>query len=193
MPAPAIATVDCLVCGALFSARAADVRRGHAKYCSRGCAGEATRRRLLSQSAVDGTYATCAQCGSSFRRAPSKIARVKHRVCFCSRACKDAAQSLAGRVPSIRPPHYGTATLSDRPDHYRRVAFAHYPRQCARCGWDAHPAVLVVHHRNRDRSDSRVENLEVLCPTCHEVEHFARRDGRFAGHDVAQVPARLPE
>jgi hypothetical protein len=56
---------------------------------------------------------------------------------------------------------------------YRRRAFEHYGRRCQRCG--ATPKRLVVHHRNRDRSDGRVENLEPLCYSCHDREHAAER------------------
>jgi 5-methylcytosine-specific restriction endonuclease McrA len=34
----------------------------------------------------------------------------------------------------------------------------------------------VVHHRNRDRSDNQLENLEVLCRSCHQREHEAHRN-----------------
>lgn len=30
---------------------------------------------------------------------------------------------------------------------------------------------LNIHHKNQDRSDNRVENLAVLCPRCHNLEH----------------------
>jgi 5-methylcytosine-specific restriction endonuclease McrA len=39
--------------------------------------------------------------------------------------------------------------------------------------------VLQVHHKDRDRHNNKLENLEMLCPTCHEVEHFTPKDGRW--------------
>jgi hypothetical protein len=180
MPTAALADVECRICGAVFQAPRAEIRRGHARYCSRACNGEATRRRLLATSASKLPNVACAQCGAQFYRAPSKVGRGKHGRDFCSRLCKDLAQSLAGSVPDIRPSHYGTATVRDRSDHYRAVAFGAHTKACNRCGWDAYANVLQVHHRNRDPLDDRPGNLEVLCPTCHEVEHYLRGDGRWS-------------
>lgn len=44
--------------------------------------------------------------------------------------------------------------------------------KCPRCGFEAsHPAQMDVHHKNRDHSDNRPENLEVICANCHRLEH----------------------
>ena len=39
---------------------------------------------------------------------------------------------------------------------------------CERCG-SKH--FLVVHHRDRNRSNNAPENLETLCKRCHQIEH----------------------
>jgi hypothetical protein len=57
---------------------------------------------------------------------------------------------------------------------YRKLGFGRYGKFCQRCG-AMPPKRLVVHHRNRDRSDNRVENLEPLCYSCHEREHADER------------------
>lgn len=44
---------------------------------------------------------------------------------------------------------------------------------CARCGFDAEPAILGVHHIDRNRRNNALTNLEVLCPNCHSLEHQA--------------------
>lgn len=42
---------------------------------------------------------------------------------------------------------------------------------------------LVVHHRNHNHEDNRVENLQVLCKKCHQKHHCIRDSkGRFAPH-----------
>jgi hypothetical protein len=48
-----------------------------------------------------------------------------------------------------------------------------------RCGYNRCVGILEVHHKNRDRSDNRLENLEVLCPTCHYEEHFLTGTGKW--------------
>jgi len=43
--------------------------------------------------------------------------------------------------------------------------------KCERCKHDGSQSRLGVHHRNRDKHDHRLENLEVLCHRCHMQEH----------------------
>ena len=42
---------------------------------------------------------------------------------------------------------------------------------CERCQGDGSESRLGIHHRNRDKHDQRLENLEVLCHRCHMQEH----------------------
>lgn len=39
---------------------------------------------------------------------------------------------------------------------------------CERCG---STELLLVHHRDRNRSNNDLENLETLCKRCHQIEH----------------------
>lgn len=54
-------------------------------------------------------------------------------------------------------------------------------KQCERCGFAIHE-ILEIHHKNRNRSDNRLENLELVCPNCHAKEHVLKgktRRGRI--------------
>jgi 5-methylcytosine-specific restriction endonuclease McrA len=44
--------------------------------------------------------------------------------------------------------------------------------QCNRCGFDKESKVLGVHHKDRNRNNNKMSNLEVLCPNCHSLEHI---------------------
>jgi len=54
------------------------------------------------------------------------------------------------------------------PDSYRVMAFQRFGRLCQRCGSSRH---IRVHHKDRDRHNNVLSNLEVLCGSCHAREH----------------------
>lgn len=45
---------------------------------------------------------------------------------------------------------------------------------CERCGYNKHE-ILQVHHKNRDRTNNTVDNLELICPNCHYEEHLLEK------------------
>jgi hypothetical protein len=51
---------------------------------------------------------------------------------------------------------------------YRKLAFANYPQMCAHCGFGIKD-VLEVAHTDCNRSHNEVDNLVILCPTCHKM------------------------
>lgn len=157
----------CQTCNKPFEAREADVKRGRGRYCSLSCSSSRPRPPKEAN-------CSCDYCGEQFYRPPSKI---RSKYTFCNRSCKERAQSLDTEgFRDMVPSHYGTREAT-----YREVAFRHQERRCNRCGYDEHPEVLEVHHIDRNRKNNTSQNLEVLCPTCHRVEHFLANDGSFAG------------
>ncbi|HEY86071.1 MAG TPA: HNH endonuclease [Chloroflexi bacterium] len=44
--------------------------------------------------------------------------------------------------------------------------------QCERCGsteWLGHPIPLEFHHKDGDRTNNTLQNIELLCPNCHSM------------------------
>lgn len=137
-------SINCHVCGIQFSA----VRsRREAKYCSRKCYGKSLHHR----GSVD---RQCVNCATIFRTAPSKI---RHR--FCSRNCVweyRRARWTMGSGHQIRKFMLARGLIE----------------RCNRCGYKEEPRILGVHHKDRNRKNNVIENLEVLCPNCHSLEHL---------------------
>lgn len=44
---------------------------------------------------------------------------------------------------------------------------------CERCSF-AIVEVLQVHHKDRNRKNNKLINLELLCPNCHACEHYLK-------------------
>ena len=44
--------------------------------------------------------------------------------------------------------------------------------QCQRCGYNNEPLILGIHHKDRNRHNNDISNLEILCPNCHSLEHL---------------------
>lgn len=123
-----------------------------AKYCSRACYQAAMKGRGHVEF-------ECEWCSKIFRGSPSRVGKKK----FCSSECYGASKRRMD-APGAK---------------YRKWAFENYPHECERCGYNEVPGILVVHHRDRDRTNHKLENLQILCPTCHEAEHYLYGDGRF--------------
>lgn len=133
---------SCAVCGGQFQHISS--RANRAKYCSRSCYYKAMRLKGSVECA-------CRHCGSQFKASPSEKRK------YCSRACINKA------TKSIWSPSFCTARKSMS---RRRLII-----ECERCGYDREKRILGVHHKDRDRRNNELSNLEVLCPNCHSLEH----------------------
>jgi hypothetical protein len=173
---PPRVTRECKGCGKPFQPPMRDVNRGFGWFCSRAC----SQKHKSHPEYGARITANCSYCGAPIIRLSSRASKSKSGLLFCQRSCKDSAQRLESGIASIRPPHYGTAVGAIDAETYRNLAFRHHPARCNRCGYDRHKSVLRVHHRDRDRANRNPRNLEILCPTCHEEDHYLNGDGVYA-------------
>lgn len=162
---PKTVTRTCETCKLTFEAPQREVNRGNGRFCSLKCSAVRPRKEKKANN-------TCALCGRSFYRAESKKSGSKSGLLFCCRTHKDAAQRIGG-IKAIQPVHYGTGKGHDA---YRALAFGNLPHRCRECGYKRIPDVLHVHHKDGNRDNNALSNLEILCPTCHTEHHFLNRD-----------------
>ncbi len=149
----------CKLCNSEFKAR-----HSIQIYCSKHC----SSRGKAKSSPIT---ISCAVCNKSFERYLSDLKNSKSGIYFCSRACKGKAQRIGTQIPEILPPHYGKSTA------YRALAMRNKEKICERCGYQDIPEILEVHHRDQNRSNNELSNLEILCPTCHAEVHYKFRNG----------------
>lgn len=160
----------CDYCNQSYLADTRYLNRGQGRYCSQRCSAidVGLKNRVTHEPNLE-----CAWCGTAFYRRASSWPNSKSGLFFCCRSHKDQAQRIGG-LEEIQPDHYGTITVG-----YRNLAFRAYPHCCAVCGYDKHPEILQVNHKDVNRKNNLVENLEILCPNCHEEFHFTTQTGKW--------------
>lgn len=85
----------------------------------------------------------------------------------CSRSCANINRTgikYTGRAPKDK-------VKSQRALKVRLIAAR--GKVCERCGYDRYK-ILQVHHKNRDRNNNKLDNLELICPNCHCIEHYQK-------------------
>lgn len=115
-----------------------------AHYCGVKCQIEGQKNRV---------ELVCPVCKKKFCRV---VGRVRDKS-FCSRKCKDLAQTASIGILNCGKPISA----------YRTIAFATYPHKCAWCE-NSLVEVLEVHHIDSNHNN-QPDNLIILCPICHAL------------------------
>lgn len=155
----------CDGCGEISDRPKRIFKNNSENFCSHKCWADTTSQRSM-------VNMSCSFCENLFKRRQSHLNKSKSGLYFCSRVCKDNAQRLENNFPEIRPDHYGSGITN-----YRNIAFRTNDKKCFVCGYDKYPEILQVHHIDRNRNNNTIENLKILCPTCHMEDHFLSGDG----------------
>lgn len=176
----------CPACGVSFSRALSDT----AMHCSDAC------RRTSARTKKPDRTARCVACGNDFYCPPSRVTKGGK---FCSHACRTAALTVtkvcrhcgeAFTTPRSRDhrQHFCGPTchadydamLARQANHYRQVRVdgvtvgAHRAIMAERIGRplrrDEH-----VHHRNHNKNDNRLENLQLMSAAEHMQMHAVER------------------
>lgn len=143
--------VHCVVCKKSAYRRPAQlqVSKGRA-FCSQRCYGISQRKEK-----------PCVICGIPLLA--SKHSRT------CSRACSNKYR--AGIKYKIGRP------IKDKVRNQRALKIRLINQRgtkCERCNYRK-VEILHVHHKDRNRNNNELENLELICPNCHAEEHYLEK------------------
>jgi hypothetical protein len=125
------------------------------RACSVVCRGKLRRRR---------EQVVCGTCRKPFERVVNKLGNSKSGVYFCCRKCKDEGQRIEG-VRAAQPGAY-----KDGASNYRDRALRDLGERCCRCGYDTDKRMLDVHHKDGNRKNAALSNLDVVCVWCHALD-----------------------
>lgn len=169
-------SINCKNCNIVCEVPQKEVKRGNGKFCSLKCSHEFRKKQPKIEKDHN---CICAKCEKTFYKNKSSKKISKSGLYFCSRKCKDEAQRIGG-IKEIQPGHYGKGNNAG---YYRKVTErAGLMHECQKCGYNKIPSILQVHHKDRNRENNDISNLEVLCPNCHLEDHYLNNDGLFTKH-----------
>lgn len=142
--------VACIICSKQIYKRPVEINRnnGHV-FCSQVCYGIWWRKEK-----------PCVVCGKPIRASANKKT--------CSRSC--ANKHRTGIKYKLNRPR-------DKVKSQRRLKIGLLKQRgevCERCGYNK-TEILQVHHKDRDRLNSKLDNLELICPNCHYEEHYLEK------------------
>lgn len=147
--------VRCKICKEEFYAKPSWLKRGWGKYCSAKCQHRAQ---------LKGRFVYCEICKKKIWRAPRDFKHSKSGKFFCSKSCQTLWRNKFFSGPN-HPFWKGGERL------YRKILFkAGLRPACSRCGY-SNEKVLVVHHKDENRKNKNIKNLEWLCRNCHYLVH----------------------
>ena len=127
------------------------LKEGHKNYCSRAC---------YISSNIKKEEVICCNCSKSILKDYSDIVKNKSGKYFCSVSCKTSYFNKL-RIEENNP------NYKNGKSYYRQKALNFYGCKCSVCGYSIVEA-LEVHHKDCNRRNNKIENLDVLCPTHHK-------------------------
>jgi hypothetical protein len=155
-------------------------KHAKAKFCSPECSASSNSR--VSRMTVE-----CWTCKLPLSRTASKIKAATHGVHFCSRKCKDIAQSIRGDggCKAIQPLHFGTGKSS-----YRQANLDDLLTGCVDCG-EKRLWMLEFHHIDGNRKNNKKTNLEPVCNNDHQKRHLRLVGGIWIRDNRVLTPREL--
>lgn len=146
----------------------------------------------------------CSICKKQMYRRPSEIKNTKNKL-YCSLlcyglSCRKERSCIVCKKPILSGLHRKTCSRAcsnknrvlikykvGRPRDKAVLArsmklrlFEKRGRICERCGYSEY-RILEVHHKDRDHQNNNFDNLELICPNCHSLEHLFYKNNKNEG------------
>ncbi len=140
----------CIICGKGIYRRPFEIEKNKNKFfCSASCYGINCRKEIH-----------CLSCGKKILSGFGKRT--------CSRACANKYRTgIKYHIGSPRDKVKSQYFLKARLLKVRGL-------KCERCSYDKYK-ILQVHHKDRNRDNNDLNNLELICPNCHYEEHILKK------------------
>jgi len=100
-----------------------------------------------------GIFIKCPECSNKFYKEPSSKRKFCSRKCFISQFSK-----------------YWHKFHPEIKNYSRRVILKKIIK-CEKCGFPD-KRILMVHHLDGNKRNNHLDNLKVLCPNCHYLQHL---------------------
>lgn len=140
-------SLHCNDCGYNWSTRACTILYGDKHECI-NCGVHPKQINILY----------CANCGKKINRKNSAIKKNKSGYFYCSVECGNIHKNKIRKE---------SGEWDDSVWNYRQKAFEAKNHWCCVCGWNEDERILEVHHIDEDRTNGDIDNLCIMCPTCH--------------------------
>jgi 5-methylcytosine-specific restriction endonuclease McrA len=148
--------VKCDYCDASINKKPSQVKLYKHSFCDKYCRSNYFSKKFITE---------CKTCRKEVERRNSE--KNNNGNYFCSKSCSSSWNNQLRKRENH--PNWKTGKNS-----YRVYALREKENKCERCGYDKYTEILQVHHKNKDRNDTSLENLELLCPNCHCIEHYVK-------------------
>jgi hypothetical protein len=141
---------NCVICNKPIYRRPSIINENKGKiYCSQKCYGISCRKEI-----------PCLVCQKPILSGLNKKT--------CSRAC--ANKFRTGIKYKLNRPKDKVKTY-----HQLKIRLLlQRGDKCEKCGYNK-PEILQIHHKDRNRENNNLENLELICPNCHFEEHNLKK------------------
>ena len=138
----------CGVCGKEIYRRPSEIDTGRV-FCSQTCYGISSRKEI-----------PCLICKKLILSGLNKKT--------CSRSCANKLrEGIKYKIGSPKDKVKSQRSLKLRLLNERG-------KKCERCNYSKFQ-ILEVHHKNRNRKNNKLDNLELICPNCHAEEHLLQK------------------